>query len=450
MPNGQYQLGELLGRGGMGEVHAARHRSGRLVAVKRVRNTLSSDQLMVERLTDEARLLRTVSHPNVVRALDHGTDGNGMPYLVMDRAYGTPLNQLIDEHGPLPHERVAAIASQLFAGLIAIHEARIVHADLKSHNVLVDDVDIVTIIDFGLARTVVEEPGDVGLVAGTPAYMAPEVIAGAYPTVAADIYAAGAIIYEMLTASTPFSGHISEILSQQLCDPVEPPSRRAPDREITPAIDRVVLRALDASPGVRFPTVAAFADAFQRAFGRPAVPPPAADFELWLDEPTERRSRRPAPAIATERPLDRPIQRRIRTDERTAAIIATALGKAQRLIEGRRLTEAVEALEAGLAALAPGVDGDASSDTWRIETVLAALYDTTGKQDRARRMAMVAYRHALRSGCAQAEARASELIERLTARSPRLARGSMSDVRGTGPLMGSATGRPRGGSNDDR
>src|ERR1044071_1284747 len=110
MPNGQYQLGELLGRGGMGEVHAARHRSGRLVAGKRVPNTLSSDQLMVERLTDEARLLRTVSHPNVVRALDHGTDGNGMPYLVMDRAYGTPLNQVLDEHGPLPHERVAAIA----------------------------------------------------------------------------------------------------------------------------------------------------------------------------------------------------------------------------------------------------------------------------------------------------------------------------------------------------
>src|SRR5262249_54759292 len=252
-------------------------------------------------------------------------------------------------------------ASQLFAGLTAIHDARIVHADLKSHNVLVDDVDIVTIIDFGLARTVVDEPTDVGLVAGTPAYMAPEVIAGAYPTVAGDIYAAGAIIYEMLTATTPFSGHISEILSQQLCDPVEPPSRRAPDLGITPAIDRVLVRALDASPAARFPTVAAFAAAFQRAFGRPAVPPPAADFELWLEQPTERRSQRPAPAIATERPLDRPIERRIRPDDRTDEIIAIALGKAQRLIEGRRFTEAVETLEASLAALAPG--GDATSDT---------------------------------------------------------------------------------------
>ena len=427
MPNDHYQLGELLGRGGMGQVHIARHRSGRLVAVKRVRNTLSSDQLVVERLTDEARLLGAVSHPNVVRALDHGTGSDGMPFLVMDRAAGTPLNQLIDDHGPLPHERVAAIASQLFAGLTAIHNARIVHADLKSHNVLVDDVDIVTIIDFGLARTVVDTPAEVGLVAGTPTYMAPEVIAGAYPTVAGDVYALGAILYEMLTATTPFSGHISEILSQQLCEPVEPPSRRAPERGITPAVDRAVLHALEASTDARFPNVAAFADAFHRAIGRPAIPPAAGDFDVWIDEPTERRTLRPARSIATERPLDRPLEQRIVPDSRADTRIATALGKAQRLIEGRRLTEAVETLESALAHLAPGRDGDvASSDTWRIETVLAALYDTTGRQDLARRMAQVAYRHAVRSGCALAEHRAAELVERLDSRSRRMARGSAS------------------------
>lgn len=430
MPNDHYQLGELLGRGGMGQVHVARHRSGALVAVKRVRNTLSADQLVIERLADEARLLRTVKHPNVVRALDHGTGSDGMPFLVMDRAHGTPLNRIIDEHGPLPHERVVAIASQLFAGLRAIHDARIVHADLKSHNVLVDDIDIVTIIDFGLARTVVDEPTEVDLVAGTPAYMAPEVIAGGYPTVAGDIYAAAAIVYEMLTATTPFSGHISEILSQQLCDPVEPPSRRAPGRDITPAIDRVLIRALDAVPAARHPSVAAFAADFHQAINGPAVPPAIDDFEIWLEQPTERRIARPAPAVATGRPLDRPIERRARPDSRIDAIIATALAKAQRLIEGRRLTEAVEALEAGLAALAPGQGGDpASSDTWRIETVLAALYDTTGKQERARRMAQLAYRHAVRSGCAVAEVQASQLIDRLAARSRHLARGGIDRTR---------------------
>jgi len=184
----------------MGQVHIARHRSGRVVAIKRVRNTLSSDQLMATRLTDEARLLRAVSHPNVVRAIDHGTGRDGQPFLVMDRAYGTPLHELIMQCDPMPRERLVAIASQVFSGLSAIHAAGIVHADLKSHNVLVDEVDIVTIIDFGLARTVASRPESADLIAGTPAYMAPEVIAGAYPMIASDVYAAATIVYEMLTA----------------------------------------------------------------------------------------------------------------------------------------------------------------------------------------------------------------------------------------------------------
>src|SRR4051812_10536510 len=193
---GQYQLGEFLGQGGMGQVHAARHRSGRAVVIKRVRSTLSSDQLLAARLTDEARLLRAVSHPNVVRALDHGIGHDGRPFLVMDRAHGTPLYDVIAARGPLPHERLAAIASQLFAGLAAIHAAGIIHADLKSNNVLVDEVDIVTIIDFGLACTVSASPDTSDLIAGTPAYMAPEMIAGAYPTIAGDVYAAATIVYE--------------------------------------------------------------------------------------------------------------------------------------------------------------------------------------------------------------------------------------------------------------
>src|ERR1700759_3766340 len=177
MPNNHYQLGELLGRGGMGQVHAARHRSGQQVAIKRVRNTLAIDRMLLDRLEDEARLLRSVSHPNVVRGLDNGTDDEGMPFLVMDRAHGTPLNLVISEHGPLPRERMIAIAAQLFAGIAAIHDAQIVHADIKSHNILVDEVDIVTIIDFGLARAMAKSDDSLdGLVAGTPAYMAPELI----------------------------------------------------------------------------------------------------------------------------------------------------------------------------------------------------------------------------------------------------------------------------------
>jgi serine/threonine protein kinase len=416
MPNDQYQLGELLGRGGMGQVHAARHRSGHLVAVKRVRDTLSSDRLLVERLTDEARLLRAISHPNVVRALDHGTGSDGMPFLVTDRAHGTSLHHLIAERGPLPLEQVAVIASQLFAGLAAIHAAHIVHADLKSHNVLVDDVDIVTIIDFGLARTLTDAPGTTDLVAGTPAYMAPEVISGAHPTITADVYSAATIVYEMLTGSTPFGGHISTILTRQLSESVEPPSQRAPHRRISLAIDRVVLHALDVSPAGRYPTVIAFAEALRAAMSRrPAEP--AVGLSYWLEQPAVLQLSRSPSRDDTER-LE------------TSAIICAALAQAQRLIGEHQLGRAVEILEASLRALTPSPEAGAPhcTEVWRIETVLAALYDATGKQERARRLALVAYCHALRSGCSLAQCRAGALVDRLVARSRRVARGSVGGV----------------------
>ena len=428
----QYQLGELLGQGGMGQVHAARHRSGRAVVIKRVRNTLSSDQLLAARLADEARLLRAVSHPNVVRVLDHGIGHDGRPFLVMDRAHGTPLYDVITARGPLPLERLAAIASQLLAGLAAIHAAGIVHADLTSGNALVDDVDIVTIIDFGLARAMSESLDTADQIAGTPAYMAPEMIAGASPTLAGDVYAAATIVYEMLTATTPYSGHISTILARQLCEPVESPSQRAPGRRISPAIDRVMLRALDRSPDARYPSVTAFAEALDAALAGRPEPTIAAGSGLWRN-PTLRGlalTRPPAPFAAslpprTACPEPQDVgQHAIATSQHLAnAIISKALAAAHQLIDGHRLAEAAQVLEAARAALAPAVDADAPDCTgaWRLETVLAALYDTTGKQDRARRMALVAYRHAVRSGCPLAEARARELVDRLV-RSRRVAR----------------------------
>jgi len=434
MPNDEYQLGALLGRGGMGQVHVARHRSGRVVAVKRVRNTLAGDRLVVDRLADEARMLRSVSHPNVVRALDDGTGHDGMPFLVMDRAYGTPLNQVIAQHGPLPRERLIAIASQLLAGLAAIHDAQVVHADLKSHNVLVDDVDIVTIIDFGLARTVTTTATSSELVAGTPAYMAPEMIAGAAPTVTADIYAAATIVYEMLTGSTPYSGHISTILTRQLAESVEPPSLRAPGRGISPAIDSVV-RGLDPSPTARFQTVPEFAAAFAGALAddfarqpriargsalllRPTVvtavaPPPARQHTLAAVPSAVARKAKPVPG------------------DRHEAMISDALDQAQQLIRHQRIKLAVHKLETTLSSLAPPIDSDAPicAAAWRLETVLAALYETLGKQDHARRLALVAYRHALRTGCPLAESRARSMVERLVVRPRRMARGSGSAHR---------------------
>ncbi len=408
MPSDQYKLGELLGRGGMGQVHVARHRSGRIVAIKRVRDTLSSDRMVVSRLSDEARLLRTVSHPNVVRALDHGTSADGLPFLVMDRAYGVSLSELIARHGWLSLERTAAITAQLLAGLAAIHDAQVVHADLKSQNILVDDVDIVTIIDFGLARALTSHPTMSGLVAGTPAYMAPETIAGAPPSVTGDIYAAGAILYEMLTGSTPFTGHISTILTRQLSEAVEPPSLRAPELLIPGAVDDVVLRALDPSPITRYQSVAELAAAFTAAIDGVIVPVRAVSAEAWSERPTTELTE------ISERPTRRREAATERHEERPGLLISAALAHAQRLIEEHRIAEAVEELEATLTELRPTLATEAArAEAWRIESVLAALYDLLGKQESARRMALVAYRHALRTGCPLAEARTGVLMERL-------------------------------------
>src|SRR5438094_225913 len=239
----KYELGELIGRGGMGQVHSAKDRYGRAVVVKRLRNTLRGNLNLAERLEDEARLLGRILHHNVVRAVDRGSDSDGAPYLVMDHAAGISLGRLIDREGPLTVQRAFAIASQLLAGLAAIHEAGVVHADMKSSNVLVDDNDRVMIIDFGLARTFTVDPHRDGVVAGTPAFMAPEVLSGAQPTVASDIYAVGAMVYEMLTGTTPFAGS-SDIFGAHLHEPVIAPSLRAPDRGISAAVDRLVMRAL--------------------------------------------------------------------------------------------------------------------------------------------------------------------------------------------------------------
>jgi serine/threonine-protein kinase len=388
------------------------------------------------RLAYEARLLRLVSHPNVVRALGHGTGHDGRPFLVMDRARGTPLCDVIATGGPLPHERLATIASQLLAGLAAIHAARIVHADLTSSNVLVDEANHVTIIDFGLACPVWASPDVPDEIAGTPAYMAPEMIAGEYPTIAGDVYAAAAIIYEMLTATTPYSGHISTILARQLGEPVEPPSRRPPGRGISPAVDRVMLRALDPSPDARCPSATAFAEALDAALaGRPA-PSIAPGSDLLRDLPTPRgpattgaavpsAAARP-PRTACPGPQDVGQRAMPGSPDWADALISKALATAHRLIDHHRLAEAAQALEAARAALARAVDAGAPtcSGAWRLETVLAALYNTTGKQDRARRMALVAHRHAVSSGCPLAEARTRELVDRLVTRPRRVARGS--------------------------
>lgn len=405
----RYEVGDLLGRGGMGQVHLARHRAGHLVAIKQVRNTLSIDPLVCDRLANEAGLLRRVRHPNVVRAVDSGHDDRGAPYLVMDRAHGTPLDAVLAKSGALPIERVAHIARQLVAGLAAIHAAGVVHADVKSNNIMIDDEDHIVIIDFGLARA--PSRTDLkGLIAGTPSYIAPEVITGEPPAFAADIYGAGAVIYELLTGELPFRGPTAVVLTRQLHDTVQPPSERAPMRDITPEIDAVVLRALSRDPGARFVSMTDLGAALEQAFTAAPLAASADLLELtatrdfWGDVSTVRIPPMPKGADS---------------------IIDGALERVRGLLERHDRHAAIELIEDTLRDLPPHLDAELPPAAWRLETVLAALYEYIGRREAATRVARIAFSHAQRTNSESARLRARELLDRLlTKPRGRLARGS--------------------------
>jgi serine/threonine-protein kinase len=401
----------------MGEVHIARDRSGRFVAIKKVRKTLSLDPMLCERLAIEARLLRRIDHPNVVRVLDGGV-ADGQPFMVMSRAFGTPLDAVLAESPPMSRERITGITSQLFDGLIAIHDAGVIHADLKSSNILIDELDRVTIIDFGLARIAHDPLTEDEIFGGTPAYMAPELLAGNAPTAASDIYAAGVVLYELLAGSTPLPRLLPAVvmMSRRMHEPVELPSKRAPERAISAALDAAIIRALAIAPGERFESVRDLADAVAIAL---AAWVPAAE-----DRPT-REWVRPSSAQHAAPTLRRPA-----AIEDPEAIIQHGLASASELVGVRDVTSAIATLEDALARLAPREPAiTAIPAAWRLETVLAALYQSVGKHDHANRLARFAFQHAQDSKDSTAIARTTGLLAQLANGQSRIARGSRQPIR---------------------
>ena len=241
-------LGVQLGAGGMGQVFAVDHPIAGELAVKLLQEALLGEAVFVDRVAKEGCAAARVAHANVVRIVDHGMTGAGVPFVAMARISGLPLGSLIHDGGPMSLARIRRIATQLLAGLAAIHAAGLVHADLKSDNLLLDAHDRLTIIDFGLAREATSTD-DHHLISGTPEYMAPELIRGKGISPKSDLYAVGVILYELLTGTTPFAGGTaSQIFERHLHDEVVPPSLRCPDRTVPRGLDELILRALAKDP----------------------------------------------------------------------------------------------------------------------------------------------------------------------------------------------------------
>lgn len=258
---GRYQLDSLLAAGAMGEVYRGHDPViDRPVAIKLLRRELvqahDSDSWL-QRFRREAQAAGRRFHPNIVTILDFGEEA-GVPYLAMEFVEGDSLDRLLKTTGRLEVERSLSIMTQTLSALAFIHENGVVHRDIKPANILVMPNGHVKLADFSIARVEASELTIVGDVLGTPAYMAPEQLTGAAADHRVDLFAAGVVLYEMLTGTKPFRGRsITEIISHMQTRGPEDISIHAPDAPTT--LQKVLRTALAFDPERRFAGAADFA-----------------------------------------------------------------------------------------------------------------------------------------------------------------------------------------------
>jgi hypothetical protein len=273
--DGRYRILHRLAEGSMGVVYRGeRLPVGKPVAVKFLHAAFSADPEFRQRFERETRLMSKLTHPHCVSVVDFGIEGS--PYMVMDFVTGVTLREILDE-GPMPWTDALALMRQLLAGLAHAHSHAIVHRDVKPANIMVSE-EIgtgrhVRILDFGLARlrgTTATSVTQTAVVVGTPNYMAPEQTVAGETDARTDIYAAGIILFEMVTGRRPFSApDTMELFNMHRSAPVPKLRDSAPEyAEIPPGLDGVVKKALAKDAADRFPSAVEFAEALDDVAGR--------------------------------------------------------------------------------------------------------------------------------------------------------------------------------------
>jgi Tol biopolymer transport system component len=258
---GPYEILSAIGAGGMGEVYRARDaRLGRDVAIKVLPPDVAGDAERLARFQDEARAAAALNHANILSIYDVGTEG-GVSFMVSELVEGQTLRHLLDEQ-TLGVSRVIDLAGQIADGLSAAHARSLVHRDLKPENVIVTPDGRARILDFGLAKSVTPEAGDVNaptraataphMVLGTAGYMSPEQVRGQAADHRSDVFAFGCVLYEMLASRRAFGGDsTADSMSAILRESPAPPAS-TPARPIPPALARIVERCLEKAPAARF------------------------------------------------------------------------------------------------------------------------------------------------------------------------------------------------------
>jgi serine/threonine protein kinase len=245
----RYRVVALAGRGGMGEVYRAEDLTlGQVVALKFLPEALSQDAAALARFHAEVRTARQVSHPNVCRMFDIGEAG-GTLFLTMEYVDGEDLASVVRRIGRLSPDKATEVARQICAGLAAAHEREVIHRDLKPANVMLDGAGKIRVMDFGLAGVAASIKG-ADVRAGTPAYMAPEQLAGREVSTKSDLYSLGLILYEILTGKRAFeAATLPELMKQRESGTVTNPSTLV--RDLDPLVERVILRCLENDPEKR-------------------------------------------------------------------------------------------------------------------------------------------------------------------------------------------------------
>jgi len=255
--DGRYEILGILGAGGMGRVYKARDMElDELVALKVLRRELVDETGMLDRFRREVKLARRVTHKNVARTFDIGAH-EGLSYLTMELIEGESLAALVAREGKQPRARVMEIAVAVCAGLGAAHAAGVVHRDLKPDNVLLEKGGRVVVTDFGIARAfdaTASGTRTIGATVGTPAYMAPEQVEGLEDVDArADVYALGAMLFELLTGERAWGGDAPlGVAAARLMSPPPDPRKKTPD--IPDALATLVMTCMARRREDRFPT----------------------------------------------------------------------------------------------------------------------------------------------------------------------------------------------------
>ncbi|CAG7570985.1 serine/threonine-protein kinase [Barrientosiimonas humi] len=331
---GRYEVGELIGRGGMAEVHLGHDtRLGRQVAIKMLRADLARDQTFLTRFRREAQSAAGLNHHAIVAVYDSGEDVHietggarvDIPYIVMEYVDGKTLREILNEEGRLSPDEAARVTQGVLSALEYSHAKGIVHRDIKPANVMVSRGGSVKVMDFGIARALADASATMTstqAVVGTARYLSPEQAQGEKVDQRSDLYSTGCLLFELLAGRTPFIGEPVSLVYQHIKDDPAPPSTYQPD--VPQAMDAVTLHSLEKDRDRRYQTAGDFRSDLQAArAGQPISEAAVASLAALGADPTRVRAEPPEPATRRDHTAD--MSTAERPPRRTALWITAAV-----------------------------------------------------------------------------------------------------------------------------